>query len=89
MVSDGAPVDDSTLTENAADNLENHLRGVISAIGQGGDVQLSAIGINYAVDRYYQRSIVIDTPEDLGGAVLLLIEQILSVKTTKTGISSK
>lgn len=55
----GAPaiIDGSASACNAAEYLDNHLRSVISAIGQAGEIQLSAIGISYAVDRYYERSI--------------------------------
>jgi cobaltochelatase CobT len=77
VVSDGAPVDESTLYENGAKYLENHLRSVIQEIAQAGDVQLSAIGINFSVDRYYQRSIAVTSPDDLGTAILQLIEQLL------------
>jgi cobaltochelatase CobT len=77
VVSDGAPVDDSTLTENGAEYLENHLRHVIHKIDQAGDIALSAIGIAYAVDGYYPRSVVVKSPDDLGTAVLELIEQLL------------
>jgi Cobalamin biosynthesis protein CobT VWA domain len=78
LVSDGAPVDDSTLVENAGAYLENHLRSVIQEIAQAGDIQLSAIGIGHAVDRYYERSITVSTPDDLGTALLELIEQLFS-----------
>ena len=78
VVSDGAPVDDSTLLQNGAQYLENHLRGVIQQIAQAGDIQLSAIGIGHAVDRYYERSIIVATPDDLGTALLELIEQLVS-----------
>lgn len=77
VVSDGAPVDDSTLCENGDEYLENHLRSVIQEIAQAGDVQLAAIGISYSVDRYYRQSIIISSPDDLGTAVLQLIEQLL------------
>jgi cobaltochelatase CobT len=77
VLSDGAPVDDSTLQENGAAYLDNHLRTVIKDITQDGDVLLSAIGINYGVKDYYPRSIMISTPDDLGASVLQLVEQIL------------
>jgi len=89
VISDGAPVDDSTLAENGAEYLENHLQSVISAIAREGDIQLSAIGINIAVDRYYEHSLVISTPDDLGGAVLQLIEQLLTVEAAKATDASK
>jgi cobaltochelatase CobT len=85
VISDGAPVDDSTLLENGEEYLENHLRSVIFAIDKAGDIQLSAIGIKFAVDRYYARSIVIDSPDDLGAALLRLIGQVLVVDTVGAG----
>jgi len=84
VVSDGAPVDDSTLYDNGAEYLVNHFRSVIHAIAQEGDIQLAAIGINYGVDRYYQRSVVIHSPDDLGAAVLQLIEQLLCAPQAST-----
>jgi cobaltochelatase CobT len=77
VVSDGAPVDDSTLRENGGEYLENDLLGVIQEIMQDGDIQLSAIGINFSVERYYQRSVVVTSPDDLGTAILRLLEQLL------------
>lgn len=78
VISDGAPVDDATLSENGGEYLENHLRRVIHEIDQAGDIDLSAIGIAYAIDRYYPRNVVIKSPDELGTAVLGLIEQLLS-----------
>src|SRR5262249_6095191 len=77
VLSDGAPVDDSTLTVNSGDYLEKHLRSVIHEIVQAGDIQLAAIGIGHDVSRYYNRSIVVSAPDDLGSAALQLIEQLL------------
>jgi hypothetical protein len=78
VVSDGAPVDDSTLMANGGDYLEKHLRSVIHEIAEAGDIQLAAIGIGHDVSRYYGRSIVVNAPDDLGNAALQLIEQLLS-----------
>jgi cobaltochelatase CobT len=77
VVSDGAPVDDSTLLANGDAYLEHHLLSVIHGIGQAGDIQLGAIGIGHPVERYYTRSITINALEELDGAVLQLIEQLL------------
>src|SRR5262245_39595771 len=77
VLSDGAPVDDSTLYENSGDYLERHLLSVIHEIVQAGDIQLAAIGIGHAVDSYYSRSIAGAAPEELEGAILQLIEQLL------------
>lgn len=80
VVSDGAPVDDSTLAVNPGTYLDHHLRGAIAEIAQAGDIQLAAIGLGHAVDRYYDRSVVIRTmEEDPGSVVLQLLEQLLGV----------
>jgi cobaltochelatase CobT len=77
VVSDGAPVDDSTLYENGDAYLQQHLLGVIQGIAEAGDIQLAAIGINHPVERYYAQSVTVTTPEELDGAVLQLIERLL------------
>jgi cobaltochelatase CobT len=77
VVSDGAPVDDSTLLENGNRYLERHLRGIIHGIEQAGDIELAAIGICYPVERYYARAVTITAPEELVAAVLRIIEQQL------------
>jgi cobaltochelatase CobT len=77
VLSDGAPVDDSTLYENGDAYLERHLLSVIHEIAQAGDIQLAAIGIGHAVECYYSRSIAVAAPEELEGAILRLIEQLL------------
>jgi cobaltochelatase CobT len=77
VVSDGAPVDDSTLSVNSGDYMERHLLSVIDGIAQAGDIQLAAVGIGHPVERYYARSITITGPEELDGAVLRLIEHLL------------
>ena len=74
VLSDGAPVDDSTIHENGEAYLERHLRSVIAA---SKDVHLAAIGLRFPVERYYARSITITAPEELDGAVLQIIEQLL------------
>jgi cobaltochelatase CobT len=77
VVSDGAPVDDSTLSVNAGDYLERHLRSVIHGIAQAGDIELAAVGIGHPVERYYARSMTITAPEELDGAVIQIIEELL------------
>jgi cobaltochelatase CobT len=80
VVSDGAPVDDSTLAANGYTHneyLDRHLRSAIDGISQAGDIQLAAIGIAHPVERYYPQSLTITAPEELDGAVLQLIEQML------------
>ncbi len=73
VISDGAPVDDSTLSVNNAGYLEQHLRKVIEWIEKQSPVQLVAIGIGHDVTRYYRRAVTIMDVEQLGGT---MIEQL-------------
>lgn len=70
VISDGAPVDDSTLSVNSAGYLESHLRGVIEWIENVSPVQLVAIGIGHDVTRYYRRAVTIMDVEQLGGTIM-------------------
>ncbi|ABC21012.1 cobaltochelatase CobT-related protein [Rhodospirillum rubrum] len=70
VISDGAPVDDSTLSANTGNYLEKHLREVIALIQDRSPAQLVAIGIGHDVTRYYQRAVTINDPEDLGGTMM-------------------
>src|SRR5712672_2974934 len=69
MISDGAPVDDSTLSVNAGNYLERHLRWVIEDIETRSPVELIAIGIGHDVTRYYRRAVTIVDAEELGGVM--------------------
>ena len=69
VISDGAPVDDSTLSVNAGNYLERHLRHVIDDIEEKSSVELTAIGIGHDVTRYYRRAVTIVDAEQLGGAM--------------------
>jgi cobaltochelatase CobT len=69
VISDGAPVDDSTLSVNAGNYLERHLRHVIDDIESKSDVELTAIGIGHDVTRYYKRAVTIVDAEELGGVM--------------------
>jgi cobaltochelatase CobT len=69
VISDGAPVDDSTLSVNAGNYLERHLRAVIEDIETRSPVELIAIGIGHDVTRYYRRAVTIVDAEQLGGAM--------------------
>ncbi len=69
VVSDGAPVDDSTLSVNTGTYLEQHLREVIREIESRSAVELIAIGIGHDVTRYYKRAVTIADPEELAGAM--------------------
>ena len=76
VISDGAPVDDSTLSVNAANFLEKHLRDVIAMVERKRQVELLAIGIGHDVTRYYQRAVTITDVEQLAGA---MTEQLASL----------
>jgi cobaltochelatase CobT len=69
MISDGAPVDDSTLSVNPGNYLERHLRYIIEEIETRSPVELIAIGIGHDVTRYYRRAVTIVDAEELGGAM--------------------
>ena len=69
MVSDGAPVDDSTLSVNSGNYLDQNLREVISQIEKVSPVELVAIGIGHDVTRYYRRAVTIVDAEQLGGTM--------------------
>ena len=69
MISDGAPVDDSTLSVNPGNYLERHLRHVIEEIETRSPVELIAIGIGHDVTRYYRRAVTIVDAEELAGAM--------------------
>ncbi len=69
MISDGAPVDDSTLSVNSGSYLEHHLRQVITEIENRSPVELLAIGIGHDVTRYYKRAVTITDPSELAGAM--------------------
>jgi cobaltochelatase CobT len=73
VISDGAPVDDSTLSVNSGTYLERHLRQVIDWIENKSPVQLVAIGIGHDVTRYYRRAVTIMDAEQLGGT---MVEQL-------------
>ena len=69
VISDGAPVDDSTLSVNPANFLEKHLRDVIAMVEKRRAVELLAIGIGHDVTRYYERAVTITDVEQLAGAM--------------------
>ena len=80
VISDGAPVDDSTLSVNSGNYLEKHLRQVIHDIEQRSPVELIAIGIGHDVTRYYKRAVTIVDAEELGGAMTEKLAELFSEK---------
>jgi cobaltochelatase CobT len=81
MISDGAPVDDSTLSVNPGNYLERHLRYMIEEIEQRSPVELIAIGIGHDVTRYYRRAVTIVDAEELGGAMTEKLAELFSEKS--------
>ncbi len=86
IISDGAPVDDSTLSVNAGNYLERHLRQVIEWIESYSSVELLAIGIGHDVTRYYRRAVTIVDAEQLGGTVM---DQLAELFEEKDDFSSR
>ena len=86
VISDGAPVDDSTLSVNAGNYLERHLKNVIAAIEKDSSIELVAIGIGHDVNRYYKRAVTIVDAEQLGGAIT---EQLADLFDEENNIASK
>src|SRR3954470_11485665 len=82
MISDGAPVDDSTLSVNAGNYLERHLRYIIDEIETRSPVELIAIGIGHDVTRYYRRAVTIVDAEELGGAITEKLAELFSETNT-------
>ena len=88
VISDGAPVDDSTLSVNSGNYLEKHLRQVIHDIEQRSPVELIAIGIGHDVTRYYKRAVTIVDAEELGGAMTEKLAELFS-ENAKPKVISK
>ncbi len=86
VISDGAPVDDSTLSVNPANYLEKHLRDVIAMVQKKKLVELIAIGIGHDVTRYYERAVTITDVEQLAGA---MTEQLASLFDTNPRARSR
>ncbi len=76
VISDGAPVDDSTLSVNSGSYLERHLREVIAEIERAHAIELIAIGIGHDVTRYYRRAVTITDAEELGGTMLAKLSEL-------------
>lgn len=86
MISDGAPVDDSTLSVNPGNYLERHLRAVIELIETKSPVELLAIGIGHDVTRYYRRAVTIVDAEELAGA---MTEQLAELFSEEGGMGAR
>ena len=84
VISDGAPVDDSTLSTNASDFLENNLKQTVKWIEKSSSVELLAIGIGHDVTRYYDKAIKIVDVQDLGDAMINQLTDLFSEDKKKT-----
>jgi cobaltochelatase CobT len=89
VISDGAPVDDSTLSVNSGTYLEKHLRQVINWIENRSPVELIAIGIGHDVTRYYQKAVTIMDAEQLGGAMTEQLAKLFESDTDTRGATRK
>jgi cobaltochelatase CobT len=89
MISDGAPVDDSTLSVNPGNYLERHLRWVIQQIENKSPVELIAIGIGHDVTRYYKRAVTIVDAEELGGAMTDKLAELFDERAEKKRAAGK
>jgi len=85
VISDGAPVDDSTLSVNPGNYLEQHLREVIRYIENNSEVQLLAIGIGHDVTRYYRRAVTLMDADELGGAVMSQLTDLFEEDISNAG----
>jgi len=83
VISDGAPVDDSTLSVNPGNYLERHLRDVIQWIERYSPVELVAIGIGHDVTRYYSRAVTIVDAEQLGGTMMEKLTELFDEQQAK------
>ena len=80
VISDGAPVDDSTISTNSSNYLEKHLKKIIKFIENKTNVEIIAIGIGHNVNKYYKKAVTINDPDQLGGA---MIKNFLELFDTK------
>ena len=85
VISDGAPVDDSTLSTNTSDYLESNLKNIVKWIENRTDIELLAIGIGHDVTRYYNQAIKITDVQDLGDAMINQLTDLF-VKTNKKSL---
>jgi len=84
IISDGAPVDDSTLSVNSGDYLEKHLKQTVKWIEESSNVEILAVGIGHDVTRYYKRAIKITDVQELGDVMVNQLTKLFSEKKNKT-----
>ncbi len=80
VISDGAPVDDSTLSSNSSDYLETNLKNVVKWIEKNSNIELLAIGIGHDVTRYYERAVKITDVQDLGDVMINQLTDLFAKK---------
>ena len=84
IISDGAPVDDSTLSVNSGDYLEKHLKQTVKWIEENSNVEVLAVGIGHEVTRYYKRAIKIADVQVLGDVMINQLTKLFSQKSKET-----
>ena len=84
VISDGAPVDDSTLSVNSGDYLEKHLKQTVKWIEENSDIEILAIGIGHDVTRYYKKAIKIADVQELGDVMINQLTKLFSEKNNNT-----
>ena len=80
VISDGAPVDDSTLSVNSGDFLEKHLKKTVKFIEDKTEIEILAIGIGHDVSRYYNRAIKITDVNELGDVMISQLSELFDKK---------
>ena len=84
IISDGAPVDDSTLSVNSGDYLEKHLKQTVKWIEENSNVEVLAVGIGHDVTRYYKKAVKIADAQELGDVMINQLTELFSEKNNKT-----
>ena len=84
VISDGAPVDDSTLSVNSGDYLEKHLKQTVKWIEENSNIEILAVGIGHDVTRYYKKAIKITDVQELGDVMINQLTKLFSDKKGKT-----
>ena len=84
VISDGAPVDDSTLSVNRGDYLEKHLKQIVKWIEENSNIEILAVGIGHDVTRYYKKAIKIADVQELGDVMINQLTKLFSEKNKKT-----
>ena len=80
VISDGAPVDDSTLSVNSGDFLEKHLKKIVKFIENKSEIEVLAIGIGHDVSRYYNKAIKITDVNELGDVMISELSSLFEMK---------